>query len=477
MRAEDIVEWLHGQVQAKAQLRLDSRHVEEGDVFFACPGFAGDGRQYIENAIAAGAAAIVVHQPIPEALKKGGLNVPVLEVPDLSARLGETANLWYGRPSESLSVVAITGTNGKTSVVQWVAAALNAGGVPCGTIGTLGATLPDGTNLGGDLTTPDVLSIHGLMAEMREAGAQVVAIEASSIGVAQGRLDGLRLDIAGFTNLTHDHVDYHGTFDDYREAKFALFDWPGLRASVVNADDAAGRDLRARLSGRKCLSYSLQPGAGADIVAQDIHAGTHGLIFNMVRAGASAQVLTHLIGQHNVSNLLLVTGVLQELGWSLSRTARILAELRPVDGRLQIIEPESVSGLGAMVVVDYAHTPDALERALVALRGVAQVRGGSVVCVFGCGGNRDRAKRRLMGEVAERLADTVVVTSDNPRDEAPEDIAAEILLGMKKQPVVELDRAVAILETVWRASPNDVVLMAGKGHETYQETQGHRSLF
>src|SRR5690606_2951386 len=163
--------------------------------------------------------------------------------------------------------------------------------------------------------------------------------------------------------------------------------------------------------------------------------------------------------------------------WSLSRTARILAELRPVDGRLQIIEPESVSGLGAMVVVDYAHTPDALERALVALRGVAQVRGGSVVCVFGCGGNRDRAKRRLMGEVAERLADTVVVTSDNPRDEAPEDIAAEILLGMKTQPVVELDRAVAILETVWRASPNDVVLMAGKGHETYQETQGHRSLF
>ncbi len=477
MRAEDIVEWLHGQVQAKAHLRLDSRQVEEGDVFFACPGIAGDGRNFIGDAVDAGAAAVVIQQPLPAALQGISLNVPVLEVSNLVPLLGETANIWYGRPSEELSVVAITGTNGKTSVVQWVAAALNAGGVPCGTIGTLGATLPDGTNLGGSLTTPDVLSMHGLMADMREAGAQVVAIEASSIGVVQGRLDALRLDIAGFTNLTHDHLDYHGTFDDYREAKFALFDWPGLRAAVINADDAAGRDLLARLVGRKCLSYSLQAGAAADIMAQDIHAGTHGLIFNMVRSGASAQVLTHLIGQHNVSNLLLVAGVLQELGWSLSRTARILAELRPVDGRLQIVDPKFGNPAGPMVVVDYAHTPDALERALQALRGVAQVRGGNVTCVFGCGGNRDRAKRGLMGEVAERLADTVVVTSDNPRDEDASDIAAQIVAGMKHTPVMELDRAVAILDTIWRARPNDVVLLAGKGHETYQEIRGCRSLF
>src|SRR5690606_36623739 len=477
MRAQEIVEWLQGQVKGQARLCLDSRQIQAGDVFFACPGIAGDGRDYIGNAVAAGASALVVQQPLPEGVRAEGLSLPVLEVPNLGALLGETAHLWYDRPSEALSVVAITRTNGKTSVVQWVAAALTADDVPCGNIGTLGATLPDGTNLGGDLTTPDVLAMHGLMAAMRDAGAQVVAIEASSIGVVQGRLDALQLDIAGFTNLTHDHLDYHGTFDDYRAAKFALFDWPGLRASVVNADDEAGRQLIARLAGRTLLSYSLESGTGAGIVAQDIHAGTHGLIFNLSRDGASAQVLTHLIGHHNVSNLLLVAGVLQELGWSLSRTARILAELRPVPGRLELVGALGANGTGPMVVVDYAHTPDALERALFALRGVAEERGGGVACVFGCGGNRDRAKRSLMGEVADRLADTVVVTSDNPRDEDASEIASQIGAGMKTAPQVELDRAVAILDTIWRARPADVVLLAGKGHETYQEVKGKRSHF
>ena len=402
--------------------------------FFACPGFAGDGRDYIEDAIAAGAAAIVVQSPMPSQYADAGLAVPVLEVSGLVPLLGETAHIWYGRPSEAVSVVAVTGTNGKTTTVQWIAAALNIAGTPCGTIGTLGVTLPDGRNLGGNLTTPDVLTMHDTLAAMRDAGADVVSIEASSIGVAQGRLDAVHIDVAAFTNLTHDHLDYHGSFEAYRDSKFALFDWPGLRSAVINVDDTAGQDLLERLEGFECISYSIEADSGADIVASDIHAGTHGLVFTLNRGEGSVQMLTRVIGMHNVANLLLVVGVLQQLGWSLSRTARVLPDLRSVEGRLQAVDARLGNPGGPLVVVDYAHTPDALERALQALRSVAVARGGKLVCVFGCGGNRDRAKRRLMGEVADRLADRVMVTSDNPRDEDPRDIAKEIASGIQGKP-------------------------------------------
>lgn len=478
MTPQDIYDWLQNHVQAGARLRLDSRTVTPGDVFFACPGISGDGRSHVDAAIAAGAAALVVQAPAPAQLASDSVHVPVLEVAGLVSLLGEVAHLWYGRPSEQLAVVAVTGTNGKTSTVQWIAAALNDGGTPCGTIGTLGVTLPDGTNLGGELTTPDVLSMHGYLAAMRDAGAAVVAVEASSIGVAQGRLDSVHIEIAAFTNLTRDHLDYHGTFEAYRDAKFALFEWPGLRSAVINVDDPAGAELLVRQQGRKTVSYSLDPSTGADIVAMDVHAGTYGLVFNICGTEGSMQMLTRLIGMHNVSNQLLVAGVLQELGWSLSRTARALAGLRSVEGRLQIVEAEGGRQVaGPMVVVDYAHTPDALERALQALRSVAEARGGRVICLFGCGGNRDRGKRRVMGELADQLADEVIVTNDNPRDEDPMDIVAEILSGMAQAPHVELDRAVAILETVWAAQSVDVVLLAGKGHETYQETAGRRTPF
>ena len=246
MTPQDIYDWLQNHVQAGARLRLDSRTVTPGDVFFACPGISGDGRSHVDAAIAAGAAALVVQAPAPAQLASDSVHVPVLEVAGLVSLLGEVAHLWYGRPSEQLAVVAVTGTNGKTSTVQWIAAALNDGGTPCGTIGTLGVTLPDGTNLGGELTTPDVLSMHGYLAAMRDAGAAVVAVEASSIGVAQGRLDSVHIEIAAFTNLTRDHLDYHGTFEAYRDAKFALFEWPGLRSAVINVDDTAGAELLVR---------------------------------------------------------------------------------------------------------------------------------------------------------------------------------------------------------------------------------------
>jgi len=472
-----VVEWLKDRVEPNAHLCLDSRLIEPGDVFFACPGSSVDGRAFMNEAVARGARAIVA-QPAPDGLP--AVPVPVLEVDGLSGLLGEIAHQWYGRPSEKLSVVAITGTNGKTSTVQWLAAALNSESVPCGAIGTLGVTLPDGTNLGGALTTPDVLTVHRSLAAMVSAGARVVAMEASSIGLVQGRLDHVRIKVAGFTNLTHDHLDYHTTLENYRQAKFSLFAWPGLEHAIVNVDDPAGRDLAASLAGPRLLAYSIAEDGAASLLARDIQTGSYGLIFNLATSDGVAQMVTRLVGLHNVSNLLLVAGVLQTLGWPLARIAGALTTLRSVEGRLQIVEAESCGDTSAplpLVVVDYAHTPDALDRALQALREVAAVRGGRLLCVFGCGGNRDKAKRPVMGGIAARLADDVVITNDNPRDEEPEQIVEAIVAGMSRRPRIELDRARAILSTVWAAQPADVVLLAGKGHETYQEIHGRRTAF
>lgn len=479
MNAQEIVSWLNGHVARTAHLGLDSRQLHAGDVFFACPGLTHDGRSFVKQAVEQGAAAIIV-QSDAQAMTLPAVSVPVLEVADLSGKLGLIAHLWYGEPSLAMSVVAVTGTNGKTTCVQWLAAALNAEGVPCGTVGTLGVSLPDGSSLGGVLTTPDVLTMHRSLAAIRDAGAAVVALEASSIGIDQGRLNHVHIDIAAFTNLTHDHLDYHGTLHNYKQAKFALFKMPGLRAAVINADDPAGQELLKAAAPLHPLAYSLGHSETAAIQARGIETNAHGLVFNLSTDHGTAQLLTQLLGQHNISNLLLVAGVLQELGWELSRIARVLASLPSVEGRLQVVNPAhgtAAAPAATLVVVDYAHTPDALERALLALRDVATARSGRLVCVFGCGGSRDSGKRPIMGGIAARLADDVIVTNDNPRMEDPQAIVDEILSGMPHAPHIELDRALAILSAIWSASPNDVVLLAGKGHETYQETRGVRAPF
>ncbi|MGB3741237.1 MAG: bifunctional UDP-N-acetylmuramoyl-L-alanyl-D-glutamate--2,6-diaminopimelate ligase MurE/UDP-N-acetylmuramoyl-tripeptide--D-alanyl-D-alanine ligase MurF [Castellaniella sp.] len=478
MNTIDILAWLDDRVQRHAHLCLDSRQIQVGDVFFACPGIATDGRAYMGQAQAAGAAAIVcaadAAHPVPD-------GIPVLVVEDLASLLGEIAHLWYGRPSDALAVIAVTGTNGKTSTVRWIADAMNSEGMPCGTVGTLGVTLADGSNLGGVLTTPDVLTLHRSLAAIVRSGGQAAAIEASSIGIEQGRLDGVRVQIAGFTNLTRDHLDYHGTFERYKQAKFALFSRPELRGAVINADDAAGGELLGMsLSASHVVGYSLQRSSGAAFRAEDVQHGADGLVFKLFGPDGRVQIFTHLVGEHNISNLLLVAGVLRELGWGMSRVARALAVLHPVPGRLQMVT--AIGGASAacpqpLVVVDYAHTPDALERVLTALQPVAAERGGRVWCVFGCGGDRDVGKRAMMGEVAARLADEPVVTTDNPRSESPDAIIEDIVAGMPARPHIEPDRATAILDTVWRAGEQDVVLLAGKGHETYQEVQHVRSAF
>lgn len=482
----EIVAWLHSRVSLTAHLKLDSRDIEPGDVFVACPGLSSDGRLYIEKALALGASAVLFEAPATDAMAAGASDAALLPVTGLRSLLGELGDTWYGRPSATLAVVAVTGTNGKTSSVQWIAHALSRNDKACGTIGTLGAVLPDGQTLGGDLTTPDVLTVHRTLAAMRDAGAKAVAMEASSIGIEQGRMDGVRVALAAFTNLTRDHLDYHVTMERYEEAKARLFRWPGLTAAVINADDEAGRRMLASLpDGVSPMGYSLSedPAIPAAMRARDLQATSQGQIFTLVSPHGEAQIVTRLLGAHNVSNLLLVAGVLYKLGLPFAQMARELAATDPVDGRLQTVEPAvnspSHAIRGPLVVVDYAHTPDALSRALLALRAVATARSGRLVCLFGCGGERDPGKRPVMGAIAAELADHVVVSSDNPRTESAEAIVQQILTGIPEaaRADVEVDRARAIMQTIWAAGPEDVVLLAGKGHETYQDIGGEKLPF
>ncbi|ARP89580.1 UDP-N-acetylmuramoyl-L-alanyl-D-glutamate--2,6-diaminopimelate ligase [Bordetella genomosp. 9] len=484
--ADEIAQWLRQHAALGADLRLDSREICPGDVFVACQGRATDGSLYIEQAIARGAAAVLVEGPRDAAAPPIATATPLRVVDGLRAMLGALADLWYDQPSAAVGVIAVTGTNGKTSTVQWIARALTHAGKPCGAIGTLGATLPDGRELPGALTTPDVLAVHRLLATMRREGAQFVAMEASSIGIEQGRMDGVRVDIAAFTNLSRDHLDYHGTMEAYEAAKAKLFVRPGLTRAVINADDDAGRRLIASLPAERVLAYGIHASdmpAPPAVQARDVSVTGQGQIFTLATSQGEAQIMTGLLGLHNVSNLLLVAGVLQALGWTLSDIARELSAATPVAGRMEIVAPPALpagaAANGPMVVVDYSHTPDALERALIALRPVARARGGRLVCLFGCGGDRDAGKRPVMGAIAAQSADRVILSNDNPRSEDPDAILAQIQAGIPDgvTPVVERDRARAILHAVWSSAAEDVVLLAGKGHETYQEVAGVKYTF
>ncbi len=475
-----LVAHVRGLAPGHANLRLDSRDITAGDLFIACPGLVGDGRAHIASAIAAGAAAVVTHLDPGESPSDARWAVPVLGVVGLRARLGGFASEWYGRPSAALRVIAITGTNGKTSCAQWIAQALRGAGIPAGVIGTLGVTLPDGRPEAGHLTTPDVVNVHRTLARLRDLGARCVMMEASSIGLDQGRLDGVSIAVAGFTNLTRDHIDYHGDMQAYEAAKARLFTWPGLAHAVINADDPAGLRM-AQVCRAPVVRYGIElaPGAG-HVAARAVHAVPEGVQFDLYLGQDTGRVRSCMAGMHNVSNFLCVAGVLATQGWKAEQIAAALSMLQPVDGRLEQVVNPLTDRVVAQVVVDYAHTPDALERALQALRPQAHARAGRLWCVFGCGGSRDAGKRPIMGEIAARLADRVVVTSDNPRNENPDAIIAQIVAGLPADTqhiLIEPDRAQAILHAVMSADPADIVLIAGKGHETYQEVAGRRQVF
>ncbi len=457
-------------------LSADSRRVRPGDVFLALPGRRANGLRFAAQAAASGAVA-VLYDPADGVRPEPGVAVPVFAVPGLNSAVGTVADRFFGEPSAELRVLGITGTNGKTSCSHFLAEALGEDGSPCGLIGTLGTGLFGALAATGH-TTPDVIRVHQALREFRSAGAERAVMEVSSHALEQGRVAGVRFDVAVFTNLSHEHLDYHGDMAAYEAAKARLFRWPGLCCAVINVDDPAGRRLLAELpTGVEALAYGLEPGSvraarrgeglgtlrrlQADALELD------GAGMRLRVSGDLGQALLEapLLGRFNASNLLAVTAALAGCGWDIGRSARALARLTPVPGRME--------RFGSTLVVDYAHTPDALEQALSALR---EHCAGRLWCVFGCGGERDAGKRPLMGRIAERLADRVVVTDDNPRGEDGDRIVADILAGMGTPGAarVERDRERAVRAAHAEAEPGDLVLIAGKGHEDYQQVGAER---
>lgn len=451
-------------------LVMDSREVRPGDAFVAIAGFGAHGLNFVDAARDAGAAAILFEPPAPESLPAPADAIPVA---GLRSRMGTMADRFHGHPSAAMTTVGVTGTNGKTSTVQLLAQAWTLRGQKAGTVGTLGAGLwPKIVPTG--FTTPLVLRMHALLAELRDEGAQAVAMEVSSHALDQGRVDGVHFDVGVFTNLTRDHLDYHGDMASYGAAKARLFDWPGLRAAAVNLDDAFGRELFDAVGGKvRAVGFSSRGAAGASVRADDVQLDGSGIRFLLDAGGQAHPVRSPLLGRFNVDNLLGVAATLFALGMAPALVAETLSQLAPVDGRMNRLGGEG--GL-PLVVIDYAHTPDALEQALASLRAHTA---GALTCVFGCGGERDRGKRPQMAAIAERLADRVIVTDDNPRNEDGDVIVADIVEGFADatRVLVQRDRAAAIAQALANAGADDVVLVAGKGHEPYQEIAGIRHAF
>jgi UDP-N-acetylmuramoyl-L-alanyl-D-glutamate--2,6-diaminopimelate ligase len=480
MQAAD---WIAKRAVSGAHLSSDSRTVAPGDVFFAYPGNAHDGRDYIADAIAQGAAMVIAEAQNFDASSITA--VPLLSVSRLKQTAGEIASAYYGHPTQHLQIIGITGTSGKTTTAQWTAHCLSALGKKCAVIGTLGSGFIGAQKQTG-FTTPQAVELQRLLADLRLQGAQAAVIEVSSIGLAEHRLNGTCFDTAVFTNLSHDHLDYHGSMKHYEAAKRALFEWPQLRTAVVNREDAAGARLAtlvaARIPPLQLITYTTQglatrmgTAANTELFVKQWAWTTSGAQVQ-ISDGEFVQTLDlPAFGVFNVANALAVIGVLKGQGFSLSQAAQVLATVPAVNGRLNALGGDGCP----LVIIDYAHKPDALEKVLLAMRPVAQQRNGKLICIFGCGGNRDPSKRAVMAAIACQQADEVIVTSDNPRSEDPLSIITQILTGVPADfPVTtQADRALAIASAISQATANDVVIVAGKGHETYQETLGVKHPF
>ena len=485
-QVEHIQQRLAAQGTRMTGLAVDSRNLASGEVFLAYPGARHDGRDFIPNALERGAAAILWERKGFE--WNSAWRVPNLGVDDLRGLAGSLAHEIYGRPSEKLWTIGVTGTNGKTSCSHWIAQACGACGARTAVIGTLGTgfpTLPGSKapeKLDAGLnTTPNAVALHRSLARLLSEGAQGVAMEVTSIGLDQGRVNGVAFGAALFTNLSRDHLDYHRDMETYARAKRRLFEAPGLKHAVLNLDDVQGVHLARVLAGRGLnrAGYSCFAGvaarAGLECYAEAhaIEVSPKGIVFSVKSSWGEARIESSLLGRFNVSNLLGVLTTMLVSGVPLERATVALAALQAVAGRMQ-----RLGGTGEpLIVVDYAHTPDALEKTLVALKDIARASGGRLVVVFGCGGDRDRGKRPLMGAVASRHADSIVVTSDNPRGEDPAAIIAEITAAIPVAHEAIEDRRAAIARTIASANADDVVLIAGKGHEAYQEIAGRRLPF
>jgi UDP-N-acetylmuramoyl-L-alanyl-D-glutamate--2,6-diaminopimelate ligase len=497
-------QWARAQLTALnvpiTRLVTDSRAIQRGDTFVACPGEKTDGRQFIANAIVQGANAVIWESQ--HFVWNDAWQVPNLAVADLRHKAGWLADAVYGRPSERLWVVGITGTNGKTSTSHWIAHALNDAGKKCALIGTLGNGFVDALQAT-ENTTPDAIRVHGLLADYSRGGAQAVAMEVSSHALSQGRVNAVHFDVAMLTNLSRDHLDYHGDMQSYAAAKRKLFDWQQLGFVVLNLDDAYGVELAEQLSlqeGRRWVPGGSaatlpQQEADAEVIAYGLSDAAlllaerlglrmvYGNLLEMTGQGlrlavhsswGTVELNSALVGRFNAANLLGALAVLLVSGVALSDAVHALSRVQPVAGRMQRLGSEQQP----TVIVDYAHTPDALEKVLQALREISASEGGQLFCVFGCGGDRDRGKRAMMGLVAEKYSDFCIVTSDNPRSENPREIIAEVVSGMNAENhEIIVDRATAIQSAIRHARQGDTVLIAGKGHEDYQEINGIKHPF
>jgi len=462
---QDLVDVTPSQDCTITGISIDSRTVEPGHLFVAMPGVSVDGRLFVDAALNAGAIAVLADDAKSDALPVSGANVFMLT--DVRGHLGLILNRFYDFPSSKMTVIGITGTNGKTTCSQLIGRVLDRPGQRCAIIGTLGSGYPDALDAGIH-TTPDIVSLYRMLAGFVADGAKAVCMEVSSHALEQERVAGVSFDIAVFTNLTRDHLDYHGSMENYAQAKTRLFAVEGLEFAVINLDDAFGRELAKSVPGAELIGYGFNVG---DIRAEDIDATPDGMAITLVAGDEHGRAQTQLYGEFNVSNLLAVAGVLKALGWRVEDIAHAFGQLHPVAGRMEHFPGKAGD---PVVVVDYAHTPDALEQALKALRPHTR---GLLWCVFGCGGNRDSGKRPLMGAVAEKLADRVVLTDDNPRDEMPMRIIEDIEAGMQQPHRVIQPREQAIRQSIGAASADDLVLLAGKGHEDYQEIAGQRYHF
>lgn len=444
----------------------DSRKVGENSLFLAYPGESSDGRDYIEDAIKKGASAVLWDSENyfwnPEWQVE---NIPIKK---LRLQAGFVASQFYKNPSHKLWMIGVTGTNGKTSITQWLAACLNHLNRKTAVIGTLGNGLPNQLSPTMN-TTPDAILLQDMLATYLSEEAECVAMEVSSHGLSQGRVNGVNFDVAVLSNLTQDHLDYHGTFEAYADAKRSLFMKENLKFAVLNADDPFGVELEKSLIGTKTevLTYGIESG---QVKAVDVRLEDANLVFYAETPYGNAPVKANLVGRFNVYNVLAVLATLLVSKVSIDNAVEAISHIQSVKGRMQQLG----GGKAPLVVIDYAHTPDALEKVLTTLKAQAT---GKVICIFGCGGDRDKSKRILMGKIASELANAVVVTSDNPRTEDPQKIIAEIAEGLHGNFAIEEDRAKAISVGIFSAKPGDIVLIAGKGHEEYQEVNGKKYPF
>ncbi|PID33698.1 MAG: UDP-N-acetylmuramoyl-L-alanyl-D-glutamate--2,6-diaminopimelate ligase [Thiotrichales bacterium] len=437
-------------------LTLDSREVEAGALFVALKGTQQHGLDYAEAVSKQGAVAVIWEAD--HSTESTQLAIPQFEVENLRAHLGEIASRFFGAVTQTLNIIGITGTDGKTSVSHFIAQAMDNSAV----IGTLGIGSLDKLRAATH-TTPDVISVHKSLAELKAENIETVAMEVSSHALDQGRVAGVEFDVAVLTNISRDHLDYHKTLEAYVEAKEKLFNWKGLKAIVVNLDDNFGKKMASKWGG--VIAYGI--GELADVSAHYLMAVnakfTHkGITADIHYAGEQSTLNVSVLGRFNLSNLLAALGAMLALGDSLKSAVEKLNQVETVAGRM-----EKVADSDVLAVVDYAHTPNALETVLKALREHTQ---NNLICVFGCGGDRDAGKRPLMARIAEDNADIVIVTDDNPRTENPEVIVKDIVAGFVRSSsfVVEHDRASAISRALTQAKPGDTVLIAGKGHEEIQ---------